>query len=48
MHKFKRDMDHKLRVLQRADKIGDVDKLPVFWRWSGQFLSLADRLSAAA
>lgn len=26
MDKFRRDVDHKLRVLQRADKIGDVGK----------------------
>ncbi|YBW40242.1 helix-turn-helix domain-containing protein [Nitrobacter sp. TKz-YC01] len=26
MHKFRRDVDHKLRVLQHADKIGDVGK----------------------
>jgi hypothetical protein len=26
MHKFRRDVDHKLRVLQHADMIGDVDK----------------------
>ncbi len=26
MYKFRRDVDHKLRVLQHADKIGDVGK----------------------
>lgn len=26
MHKFRRDVDHKLRVLRRADPIGDVGK----------------------
>lgn len=26
MHKFRRDVDHKLRALQHADKIGDASK----------------------
>ncbi|WP_425905388.1 hypothetical protein [Nitrobacter sp. TKz-YC02] len=26
MHKFRRDVGYKLRVLQHADKIGDVGK----------------------
>jgi hypothetical protein len=26
MYKFRRDVDHKLRVLQYADKIGDVGR----------------------
>ena len=41
MHKFRRDADHKLRVLQHADKIGDVGKAcryfgvgrASFYRW---------------
>lgn len=41
MHKFRRDVDHKLRVLQHADKIGDVGKAcryfgvgrASFYRW---------------
>jgi transposase len=41
MHKFRRDVDHKLRVLQHAEKIGDVGKAcryfcvgrASFYRW---------------
>ena len=41
MHKSRRDVDHKLRVLQHADKIGDVGKAcqyfgvgrASFYRW---------------
>src|SRR6476469_3943469 len=41
MYKFRRDVDHKLRVLQHADKIGDVGKAcqyfgvgrASFYRW---------------
>lgn len=41
MHKFRRDVDHKLRVLQHADQIGDVGKAcryfgvgrASFYRW---------------
>jgi transposase-like protein len=41
MHKFRRDVDHKLRVLQHADNIGDVGKAcryfgvgrASFYRW---------------
>jgi hypothetical protein len=38
MHKFRCDVDHKLRVLKLADKIGDVGKAcRYFWRRSGSF-----------
>jgi transposase-like protein len=41
MHKFRRDADHKLRVLQHADRIGDIGKAcryfgvgrASFYRW---------------
>ena len=45
MYKFRRDVDHKLRVLQHADKIGDVGKAcryfgvgrSSFYRWRTAF-----------
>jgi hypothetical protein len=47
MHKFRRDVDHKLRVLQHADKIGDVGKACRYFGVGRQLLSLANCLSAA-
>jgi hypothetical protein len=40
MHKFRRDVDHKLRVLQHADKIGDVGKACRYFGVGRQLLSL--------
>lgn len=56
MHKFRRDVDHKLRVLQHADKIGDVGKAchyfgvgrASFYRWRTAFGSMIWRASRTA
>jgi transposase-like protein len=45
MHKFRRDVDHKLRVLRHADQIGDVGKAcryfdvgrASFYRWRAAY-----------
>ena len=44
-YKFRRDVDHKLRVLRHADQIGDVGKAcryfgvgrASFYRWRGAY-----------
>lgn len=45
MHKFRRDVDHELRMHQHTDKIGDVGKACRISRRPSQLLSLAGRLS---